>query len=528
MTSRGAAGTIDADCGRISVQLNFDANFREISAVTNPPTPSGPPQTALIVSAHPLFREGIARLLGGQARVIGAVASWQEVQSLGLSQAPNVIIVDHGSSDLQEKDLTPLLWPDADDLRVIYVTLSGDKMTVHERHQVAGADEADLLRALKGERPGASVRVPEATAAPQTGYTVQSSQGRMERMDKGTDKPKYTRHFINVTVLVAVVAILAVIGLLAVPKFPKASTQALVVDWLMNLHYGVIGILFALVMGVMLYSLYVFRRKPGEEGDGDHFEGNTKLEITWTVVPLLTVLIFGVIGAYTLQEVTAAQEDEMVVNVTAFSFGWQFDYPDLGVEKSTTLNLPVNQPVLFKLRSLDQDVIHDFYVAEFRVKQDLVPGVPTQLRVTPNVEGRYKLRCNELCGTGHTNMLAEVNVLNESDFVAWVAEQKAAVSPEQLAELGAQLYTSQGCIACHNVSGDPGGVGPSWKGLFGSTQQFTDGSSAVADEAYLRNSILNPMSEIVAGYAPVMPQNYADVLSDEQLNAIIEYIKTLQ
>ncbi|HSN75298.1 MAG TPA: cytochrome c oxidase subunit II [Anaerolineae bacterium] len=496
--------------------------------MTHPSGPSAALQTALIVSAHPLFREGIARLLGEQAVVVGSVASWQEVQGLGLDQAPDVIIVDHDSSDLQEKDLTPLLWPDADDLRVIYVTLSGDKMTVHERHQVAGAGEADLLRALKGERPGASARATEGTAAPQPSYTVQRSQGRMERMDKGTDKPKYTRHFINVTVVVAVVAILAVIGLLAVPKFPQASTQALVVDWLMDLHLGVIGILFALVMGVMLYSLYVFRRKPGDEGDGDHFEGNTKLEITWTVVPLLTVLIFGVIGAYTLQDVTAAQEDEMTVNVTAFSFGWQFDYPELGIEKATTLNLPVNQPVLFKLRSLDQDVIHDFYVAEFRVKQDLVPGVPTQLRVTPNVEGNYKLRCNELCGTGHTNMLAPVNVMNETDFTAWVAEQKAAVSPEALAELGAELHASQGCIACHNVSGDAGGVGPTWKGLFGSQREFTDGTTAVADEEYLRTSILASQEKILAGYPPVMPQNYADVLSDQQIDALIEYIKTLE
>lgn len=347
-------------------------------------------------------------------------------------------------------------------------------------------------------------------------------------MDQGTHKPSYKRHFIIVSVLVAVVALIAVIALLAVPKFPQASTQALVVDWLMDLHYGVIGFLFALVMVFMLYSLFVFRRKPGEEGDGDHFEGNTKLEITWTVVPLITVLIFGVIGAYTLQEVTAAQEDEMTVNVTAFSFGWQFDYPELGIEKATTLNLPVNQPVLFKLRSLDQDVIHNFYVAEFRVKQDLVPGVPTQLRVTPNVEGAYKLRCNELCGTGHTNMLAPVNVLNANDFTARVAEQKAAVPPEALAELGAELHASQGCIACHNVSGDAGGVGPTWKGLFNSERQFTDGTSQVADEEYLRNSILNSNAAIVAGYPPVMPQNYADVLSDQQLDALVEYIKTLE
>jgi cytochrome c oxidase subunit 2 len=485
-------------------------------------------QTALIVSAHPLFREGIARLLGDQATVVGAVANWQEVQGLGLSQAPDVIIVDHDSSNLEEKDLTPLLWPDADDLRVIYVTLSGDKMTVHERHQVAGADEADLLRALKGERPESSTRfAPPATAAA-VAHTRQQSQGRMERMDQGTHKRSYRRHFIIVSVLVAIVAAISVIGLWAVPKFPIASTQAITVNWLFDLHLAVIGFLFALVMVFMLYSLFVFRRKAGEEGDGDHFEGNTKLEIAWTVLPLIVVLAFGVIGAVTLQDVTAAQEDEMTVNVTAFSFGWQFDYPDLGVEKATALNLPVGQPVLFKLKSLDQDVIHDFYVAEFRVKQDLVPGVPTQLRVTPNVEGQYKVRCNELCGTGHTNMLADVNVVSRADFDAWVAEQKAAFSPERLAALGQELHASQGCIACHNVSGDPGGVGPTWKGLFGAQREFSDGTTAVADEEYLRSSILASQQNLVAGFAPVMPQNYADVLSDQQVQAIIEYIKTLQ
>lgn len=498
------------------------------TAVTHTPDASVQP-TALIVSAHPLFREGIARLLGEQARVIGAVNSWQEVQGLALTQAPNVIIVDHDSKDLEEKDLTPLLWPDADDLRVIYVTLAGDKMTVHERHQVIGASEADLLRALKGQRPSStSYSEPGAAAALSATQAQQSSQGRTERMDQGTHKPKYTRHFIIVSVLVVVVGILTAIGLLAVPKFPQASTQALIVDGLLDMHLVIIGFLFALVMVFMLYSLFVFRRKPGDESDGDHFEGNTKLEITWTVLPLITVLIVGVIGALTLQEVTAAQEGEMTVNVTAFSFGWQFDYPDLGVEKATTLNLPVDQPVLFKLKSLDQDVIHNFYVPEFRVKQDLVPGVPTQLRVTPNVAGEYKVRCNELCGTGHTYMLAPVNVMNQSDFDAWVAAQKATVSPEQLAELGKELHAGQGCIACHNVSGDPGGVGPTWKGLFGSQREFADGSTAVADEEYIRNSILNSQAQLVTGYPPVMPQNYAEVLSDQQVDAIIEYIKTLQ
>ena len=347
-------------------------------------------------------------------------------------------------------------------------------------------------------------------------------------MEQGTPKRSYSKHFLIVSLLVLVVAAASILGLQALPKFPRASAQALVVDDLFDLHLAVIGFLFALVMVFMVYSLFVFRRKKGDERDGDHFEGHTKLEITWTVLPLILVLIFGVLGAKTLREVTAAQPDELVVEVTAFSFGWQFAYPDLGVSEMTELKLPVGRPVLFKMRSLDQDVIHDFYVPEFRVKQDLVPGVPTQLRVTPNVTGEYKVRCNELCGTGHTTMLAAVNVVNQTDFDGWITEQRSAFSPERMAALGQELHTSQGCVACHNVSGDPGLPGPTWKGIYGHEVELTDGSKVIIDDAYLRQSILEPASQVVAGFQPIMPQTYGDVLSDRQIQALIEYIKTLQ
>ena len=326
-------------------------------------------QQVLIVSSHPLFREGIVRLLGDRADVVGSVTRWEDARQLPLERRPDVIIVDHDSPELKVADLAPLLWPDAEDLRVIYVTLSGDKMTIHERHQVSGAGEADLIRALNGERPDSNI---------QSSRSSQHMQGRMQRMEKGTHKRGYGKHLVIASVLVAIVAVVSAIGLLNIDKFPMASTQAIVSDNLFDLELVIIGFLFALVMVFMLYSLYVFRRKKGEEGDGDHFEGHTKLEITWTVLPLITVLIFGFVGAYTLQEVTAAQPNEMTVEVTAFSWGWQFAIPDKDISGSTKLVLPVDQPVLFKLKSLDSDVIHNFWVPEFRVKQDLVPGVPTR------------------------------------------------------------------------------------------------------------------------------------------------------
>lgn len=474
------------------------------------------PERVLIVSAHPLFREGIARLLEGQAEVVGVVATWEEAKAIVPARSPQVIIVDHADATLKEADLAPLLWPDIEDLRVIYVTLAGDKMTVHERHQVIGAGQADLLAALKGQRVPAA----RTQAIPH--------EGRGQRMEKSPQRRSYTRHFAIVSVLVAVVGVLSAIGLMQVPKFTRASAQGETVDWLMDLHFALIGFLFALVVVFMVYAVVVFRRRPGEDGDGDHFEGNTKLEITWTVLPLITVLAFGVIGTRTLADVTRPQPNEMTVEVTAFSFGWQFAYPDLGISGSPKLVVPVNQPLLLKLQSRDNDVIHNFYVPEFRVKQDLVPGVPTQLRVTPNRVGTYKLRCNELCGTGHTLMLADVEVVERAQFDAWVAEQQAVVTPEMMAQRGQQVYASSGCAACHNLTGEPGGIGPTWKGLYGAQIQLADGSTVTADDEYIRNSILHPNDQIHAGYNPgIMPQNYGDILSDEQITYLIEFIKTL-
>jgi cytochrome c oxidase subunit 2 len=348
-------------------------------------------------------------------------------------------------------------------------------------------------------------------------------------MEKGTHKRGYGKHLVIASVLVAIVAVVSAIGLVNIDKFPKASTQAIVSDNLFDLELVIIGFLFALVMVFMLYSLYVFRRKKGEEGDGDHFEGHTKLEITWTVLPLITVLLFGFVGAYTLQEVTAAQPNEMTVEVTAFSWGWQFAVPDKNISGSTKLVLPVDQPVLFKLKSLDSDVIHNFWVPEFRVKQDLVPGVPTQLRVTPDTVGSYRIRCNELCGTGHTNMWTTVDVVERSAYDAWIAEQQKEVTPAEMAKLGQELHASQGCIACHNVTGDAGGIGPGWKGMYNHDIPLADGTTVKGDEEYLKNAIVNPNLQIVQGYAAgLMPQTYGDVLSEDQIQYLIEYMKTLE
>jgi len=230
-----------------------------------------------------------------------------------------------------------------------------------------------------------------------------------------------TRHFVIAGVLVVVVAA-ALYWLLynALPLPVQASTQAEYIDWLFQAHMILLSVLFALVVVFMVYAIVVFRRRQNDEGDGDHFEGNTTLEIAWTVIPLIAVVIFSYLGVTSLRDVTAPQEDEMIVQAEGFQWAWAFTYPETGVQ-SSELVLPVNEPALMHLSS--RDVLHAFWVPEFRVKKDLVPGQVTELRFTPTVEGEFDLLCAEICGLTHYNMVAPVRVVSQDEFALWMNEQ---------------------------------------------------------------------------------------------------------
>jgi cytochrome c oxidase subunit 2 len=334
------------------------------------------------------------------------------------------------------------------------------------------------------------------------------------------------KHFIVAGVLVIVVAALLIVGLNALDLVPDlASEEGGFVDRMFEAQIYVIAIIFSLIVVFMLYSVVAFRRKPGDTSDGAYIKGNTPLEITWTVIPLIVVIGFGIWGAGQLNEITAGDPNELVVEVTGFQYGWRFDYPDYDIS-SSDLYLPVGRQVLFEITS--EDVIHSFWVPEFRIKQDAVPGRWTTLRVTPSEVGDYRIRCAEMCGYAHAAMYAPVVVVEPDAFEAWLAGQEvAAPPPEELApaELGARLAGEQGCLSCHSIDGSSL-VGPSWLGLYGSERQLDDGSTVVADDAYLRDSILNPGDQILADYPNIMPAAYG-FLSDEELNGLVEYIKTL-
>ena len=333
------------------------------------------------------------------------------------------------------------------------------------------------------------------------------------------------RHFLVVGILVILVAVLTYVGLNSLGLMPiEASAQSVSIDWLWNLEIIAISFLFSLIVVPMAYSLVVFRRRKGETGDGEHIEGNSTLEIAWTVIPLFIVLGFAYMGAYSLGEIRRVDPNALVIKVKAQQFVWTFEYPEYGII-SKELHLPVNKQVVLKMESAD--VIHSFWVPEFRVKQDVVPGRVTEYRITPTLIGNYKVRCSELCGASHAYMESPVIVDSEVTYNAWISDQaaiaaEAAKTPEGQGKL---LVIRNGCIGCHSVDGARM-TGPTWFGLYGTKVELADGTTVVADDSYFAESILNPKAKEVAGFAPTVMPPYA--LTEEEISNIIAYFKTLK
>jgi len=338
------------------------------------------------------------------------------------------------------------------------------------------------------------------------------------------------RHFVIVGILIILVSVLLYLGLDAAHLMPvEASAQAIPIDWMWNLQVIAMSFLFSLIAVPMIYSVFVFHRRKGEMGDGQHFEGNTQLEIAWSSIPLVVVVLFSVLGARNLSDTLRRDPSAMVVKVTGIQWSWKFEYPadpETGiVVVSDELHLPVGEPVLLRMTS--SDVIHSFWVPEFRVKQDLVPGRFTELFITPTLEGNYNVSCAELCGTSHAFMIKPVIVESRQDFNAWIVVQldiaaEALATPEGRGKL---LVSQNGCAACHSINGAVG-IGPTWFNLFGSDVELSDGTTVVADEAFIAESIRQPEVKIVAGFETQKMVQYT--FTDEEIAAIVAYIKTLK
>lgn len=304
-----------------------------------------------------------------------------------------------------------------------------------------------------------------------------------------------------------------------------ASAQAIPIDRLFVIQWFFMAFFLSLIVVFIVYSAVVFRKKKGDTSAGKHFEGNTPLEIAWTLLPLLIVFYAAYEGGVTLEEVERQELEPLVVNVIASQWKWRFEYPEEGIVSEELILLDGKQAVL-NLQSTD--VIHSFWVPEFRVKQDVLPGgdaFAKQLRITPNQIGDFTIRCAELCGTLHYSMVAEVEVMSKNEYNLWVTEAGECTKSD--VECGQELASTYACTACHSIDGSAV-VGPTWLDLYGNSVTLADGSTVTADEEYLVESIIKPNVKIHEGFAPdVMIQTFGDDLTEQQITQIVEYIKSL-
>jgi cytochrome c oxidase subunit 2 len=248
-------------------------------------------------------------------------------------------------------------------------------------------------------------------------------------------------------------------------------------------------------------------------------------------IPLALVTALAIYGWIVLDDIEAKQPNELIVNVTGQQFAWTFDYP---AEKVTSneLVLPEGRPVFFQINA--KDVLHSFWVPEFRMKQDAVPGIETVTRVTPNRLGTYRVVCAELCGLGHATMRQQVRVIPPDDWEAWVKEHAKGAKAEtpkgvsesgdETTQAGRELFTSSGCGACHTL-GDAnatGAIGPDLNDLAGVAQKRKKGLSA---EDYVHESIVDPSAYAVKGYSgDTMPADFGKQLSSKEIDTLVKYL----
>lgn len=472
----------------------------------------------LIASSHPLFAEGIRGLLAkrqpADAEVVGLVSTIDEAIAALQTLQPDMVIIDYDDERVNREEFLARFVESEGRLRVVLLSLKegGNEAVVYDRRTMAASQIEEWLENWT------------ETAEPQVQLDEPGEQGIDSQKPNRRNGMK---HFIAAAIVVIVLTALGLLALNFVDLLPtQASLQAVPIDALFSLQFKIIAFLFALIVGLMIYSIIVFRRKKGDESDAAHIEGNTRLEVFWTLVPLATVLYLSYVGAMTLGSVTREDPFPLKVDVIASQWSWRFEYPEYGII-STELRLPVDKQTLLRLSSTD--VIHSFWIPEFRVKQDALPGgdeFVRELAITPTELGEYKVRCSELCGTLHYDMRAPVVVMTQQDFDNWVQSQTSGEAGNP-AERGAQLANQYGCVACHSADGSVG-VGPTWQGLFGTEESLSDGSTVLVDPEYLRESIREPGAKITAGFQNIMPPNIGVDLTDEQVNDIIAYIESLQ
>ena len=283
---------------------------------------------------------------------------------------------------------------------------------------------------------------------------------------------------------------------------------------------------FLIIVFGKLFFLVRFRRKKVPEQESTYITGHTKTELS--VAGLLTVLVMVIFywGWGDYKKLRQAPKNSLEINIVAKQWLWEVHYNN-GKVLTNELVVPKGRPV--KLIMTSRDVIHSFYVPNFRVKQDVIPNTFTSLWFEATQAGEHQIFCAEYCGTAHSGMLAKVRVLEPADFEAWevgLEKGRASEGAESMTDVGKKLFSAKGCAACHTVDGKPG-LGPShWK-VFGRNEEMASGEKIVIDENYMRESMMEPNKKLVKGFPPIMP-TFQGQLNEEEINALIAYLKSLR
>jgi cytochrome c oxidase subunit 2 len=303
------------------------------------------------------------------------------------------------------------------------------------------------------------------------------------------------------------------------PLFPEeASTMAGRVDALYFFLLAISVFFSLLIAGLIVFYAVKYRRRD-PNSVGSNANKGLLLEVTWTVVPFLIAMVIFVWGASVFVAMSTPPAETLNIYVVGKQWMWKFQHLD-GQREINELHVPVGRPV--KLIMTSEDVIHDVFVPAFRVKADVVPGRYTSLWFEPTKPGRYHLFCAEYCGTRHSGMTGEVIVMEPAEYQTWLS---GGVPEGSLASAGAKLFNDLACNTCHRP--DAQGRGPVLHGLFGKTVTLQNGQTVTVDEAYVRESILQPAAKITAGFQPIMP-TFQGLVTEEQLLELIEYVKSLK
>jgi cytochrome c oxidase subunit II len=317
----------------------------------------------------------------------------------------------------------------------------------------------------------------------------------------------------------------------------QASTFARDLD---RLHYFVILTTFVMstAVGLTAISFFIRYRRRSETQTTPHIEPPMWMEALFIGVPLSFFTLWFFLGYREFVRQQTPPADSMDVYVMGKKWMWKFAYPD-GPNAINVLRVPAGRNV--RLLMTSRDVIHSFYVPEFRIKQDVLPGRYTQTWFNATTPGRYQILCAEYCGAGHSIMRGEVIVLKPQDFEDWLAYQHRGVVATQdgqptaldfapalgnMVDQGRRIAAEQGCVKCHSTDGTRH-IGPTWLDLYHRREKLADGRTVEADEAYLTESMMDPALKVVEGFQPVMP-SFQGKLAGPEVAALVEYIKSLQ